>query len=97
MPSNLPRIPLRIEAELKMKLEYIAFKNSRSMNKETRQLLSRHVEQFEKRYGEIKFEHYCDCFDRPVVAENGYCFLRGRCKCDNCQQRGGKHSYLRKR
>lgn len=97
MPSDLPRVPLRIEEDLKLKFEYIAFKNGRSMNKETRQLLLRHIEAFEKRFGEIKFEHYCDYLDRPVVAENGNCFLRGRCKCDTCQQRGGPNNYLRER
>ncbi|WP_094603430.1 hypothetical protein SPSIL_014780 [Sporomusa silvacetica DSM 10669] len=96
MPSDLPRIPIRASEETKNKMEYIAFKNGRSLNKEVIQLLNRYIEQFEKRNGEILFDHYCERLSRSVVVENGHCFLIEKCNCGDCQQHGGDGVYMRK-
>ncbi|SMC64228.1 hypothetical protein SAMN04488500_106123 [Sporomusa malonica] len=97
MPSDLPRVPLRIDEDSKLKLEYIAFKNGRSLNRETKQLIMRYIDQFEKSHGKINLDAYCDYLQRRIVAENSNCFMRERCKCNDCRQRGGSHMYLRNR
>lgn len=94
--SILKRQMVRIEEKLKIKLEYMAFKSGRSVNKELRQILLQYIEQYEKRYGQITFDYHCSYLDRPVVADYGYCFLRTKCKVDDCQQRGGANTYMLK-
>lgn len=96
MPSRLPRLPLRFEEDIKLKLEYIAFKNGRSSNKEIRNLLVRYIDQFEKTNGVINVGYYCKFHKRPIVCDNGVCFLKAKCSCD-CIQCGGTGDYLTKR
>lgn len=94
--SILKRQMLRIEEKLKIKLEYMAYRSGRSANKELRQILQQYIEQYEKRYGKITFDSHCNYLNRPVVADDGYCFLRMKCKVKSCQQRGGDEVYLQK-
>lgn len=96
MPSDLPRLPLRLEEDAKVKLEYIAYRHGRSANKEIGNLLLRYIDQFEKKHGLIDVSCYCDYLNRPVACDNGICFLKAKCKND-CQQCGGSSVYLRKR
>ena len=45
---------LRIEEDLLKKLHFIAAYEGRSANMEIKQLIKRHIEEFEKKHGEIK-------------------------------------------
>ena len=59
MPSGKYRNPhyaLRIPTETMDKLKYIADRNGRSANKEIEQLILKHVADWEKKNGIIKFD-----------------------------------------
>lgn len=53
MPSKLPQFTIRINPKLLAKLRYIAAYNGRSANKEVERLIKQHVDQFERKHGEI--------------------------------------------
>jgi plasmid stability protein len=56
MSSDLPRITVRLEGTLKKKLRKISRKNGRSVSKEVEQILIKHIESYEKKFGEIKID-----------------------------------------
>ena len=56
MASKLPQYALRIPSETMDKLKYIAEWNGRSANKEIEQLILKHIREWEKENGEIKFD-----------------------------------------
>ncbi len=56
MPSNLPQFTIRIQPKLLKKIRYIAEYNARSANREVELLIRTHVNNFEKKHGEIKFD-----------------------------------------
>ncbi len=56
MPSKIPSTAIRIEPELMKKFRYVSAYNGRSANKEIEQLIKRHVDEFEAKYGEIEVE-----------------------------------------
>lgn len=53
MPSEMPRITLRIEQEYIDKLKVIAEENERSLNQEITYTLKRKIEEYEKENGRI--------------------------------------------
>lgn len=55
-PHKNPHYALRIPVETMSKLKYIAERNGRSANKEIEQLILRHIEDFESRFGSIDAE-----------------------------------------
>lgn len=97
MPSELPRMPIYLNETMKLKFEYIAFKHGRTNNGEVRHLLSRYIDQYENGYGEIRFDYFCERLSRPIVLEKGNCYLKVKCKFNDCRQRGGNMDYVRKR
>lgn len=56
MESNIVKFTLRTESDLLKKFRYVADYNGRSANRELEVLMKRHVAEFEKKHGEIKFE-----------------------------------------
>lgn len=56
MPSKLPTIMLRLDLNLKKKIEKIAEINERSTSKEIVYLIKREVEKYETENGEIKID-----------------------------------------
>ena len=56
MPSDLPRLTVRMEKELIDKVNILAKKESRSTNQQIVYILKKYVEQYENLYGEIKIE-----------------------------------------
>lgn len=55
MPSNMPQFTVRVEPELLRKFRYVAEYNARSANREAGVLFRKHVDEFEKKHGEITF------------------------------------------
>ena len=51
MPSNLPRLTLRMEQELIDKINQIAEKESRSTNQQITYIVKKYIEQYEKEHG----------------------------------------------
>lgn len=65
MVSKLPRKTVRIEQNYIDKLEYMAWRNRRSLNQELCYTLINHVERYERARGEIT-EETLDTFRRAV-------------------------------
>lgn len=53
MPSTLPVIRIRTHEDNVVKMKTIAKYHKRSVSKEIEMLIEQHIEQFEKKYGEI--------------------------------------------
>ena len=53
MKKDSPRFTLRVSKELLFKLSYISDFNGRTKNKQIEQILRKHVNEFEKKYGVI--------------------------------------------
>ncbi len=53
MKKEFPRYTLRVSAELLYKLGYIADFEGRTKNREIEYILKKHVNEFERNYGEI--------------------------------------------
>ncbi|MBQ8443830.1 MAG: TraY domain-containing protein [Clostridia bacterium] len=53
MRRNYPRYTLRVSKEVLYKLKCICEFNGRTKNKEIEQVLKRHINEFEKKYGVI--------------------------------------------
>ena len=53
MKKDCPRFTLRVSKELLFKLSYISDFNGRTKNKQIEQILRKHVNEFEKKYGVI--------------------------------------------
>lgn len=53
MPSNLPRLTVRMEQELIDKINEIAKKENRSANQQVTYIMKKYIEQYEKEYGRI--------------------------------------------
>lgn len=53
MKKDCPRFTLRVSKELLYKLSYISDFNGRTKNKQIEQILRKHVNEFEKKYGVI--------------------------------------------
>jgi len=53
MRKDYPRYTLRVSKEVLFKTKYIAEFNGRTKNKEIEQILKKHINEFEKRYGVI--------------------------------------------
>lgn len=56
MQSETVKFTLRIPAELLKKFRYVAEYNARSANRELEVLMKKHISEFEKKNGEIKFD-----------------------------------------
>lgn len=56
MPSDISKFTVRTDADLLRKFRYVAEYNARSANREIEVLMRKHVADFEKVHGEIKFE-----------------------------------------
>ena len=54
MPSNLPRLTVRMEQELIDKVNKIAQEENRSTNQEIVYAVKKYIEQYEKEHGRIK-------------------------------------------
>ncbi len=53
MPSKRPQLPLRLDPDVRYKLQYIADDNFRPMNKEIERLIIRYIAEYEAEHGEI--------------------------------------------
>lgn len=53
MPSNLPRLTVRMEQELIDKVNKIAQEENRSTNQEVVYAVKKYIEQYEKEHGRI--------------------------------------------
>lgn len=53
MPSDLPRLTVRMEQELINKINMIAKKENRSTNQQINHILKKYIEQYEKENGRI--------------------------------------------
>ena len=53
MRKECPKFTLRVSKELLYKITYISDFNGRTKNKEIGQILKKHVNEFEKKYGVI--------------------------------------------
>lgn len=53
MKKDCPRFTLRVSKELLYKISYISDFNGRTKNKQIEQILKKHVNEFEKKYGVI--------------------------------------------
>ncbi len=56
MQSDLSKFTLRIDAKLLKKFHFVADYNARSANREIEVLIKKHVNEFEKKHGEITLE-----------------------------------------
>lgn len=56
MPSDLSKFTVRTNSELLKKFRFVADYNARSANREIEVLMKKHIAEFEKEHGEIKFE-----------------------------------------
>lgn len=54
MPSDLPIIKVRTEADNIAKIKLIAKFNNRSLSKEMEKLMLDHITEFERKYGKIE-------------------------------------------
>ena len=57
MPSNRPRIAIRVPPEMLIKFSYVAECNGRSSNKEIEYLIKKHISNFEEEHGVIDAQH----------------------------------------
>ncbi len=53
MPSNLPRLTLRMEQELIDKINKLAEQENRSVNQQITYIVKKYIEQYEKENGRI--------------------------------------------
>lgn len=53
MPSNLPRLTVRMEQELIDKINKVAEKENRSVNQQITYVVKKYIEQYEKENGRI--------------------------------------------
>lgn len=53
MPSNLPRLTLRMEQELIDKINRLAEQENRSVNQQITYIVKKYVEQYEKENGRV--------------------------------------------
>lgn len=53
MPSNLPRLTVRMEQELINKINKIAEEENRSTNQQITYIMKKYIEQYEKEHGRI--------------------------------------------
>lgn len=53
MPSNLPRLTVRMEQELIDKINKVAEKENRSVNQQITYVVKKYIEQYEKENGHI--------------------------------------------
>lgn len=53
MPSDVPRLTVRMEQELINKINMIAKKENRSTNQQINYILKKYIEQYEKENGRI--------------------------------------------
>lgn len=51
MPSNLPRLTVRMEQELIDKINKIAEKENRSTNQQITYIMKKYIEQYEREHG----------------------------------------------
>lgn len=56
MPSSKPRIVTRVENELFNKFQFIANQEKRTLSKQGEYVIEQFIEDYEKKYGEIKLE-----------------------------------------
>lgn len=56
MQSDLSKFTLRVDKELLKKFRFVADYNARSANREIEVLIKKHVNEFEKKHGNIIFE-----------------------------------------
>lgn len=56
MKDSLPRYTLRISKTMLRKLGYIADFEGRTKNKELEQIIKRHINEFEEKYGPITLD-----------------------------------------
>ena len=56
MQPDISKFTVRIDAELLKKFRYVADYNARSANREVEVLMKKHVNDFEKEHGKIKFD-----------------------------------------
>lgn len=54
MPSNLPRLTVRMEQELIDKISRIAEKEKRSTNQQVTYVIEKHIDQYEQEHGRIE-------------------------------------------
>ena len=57
MPSNRPRIAIRVSPEMLIRFSYVAECNGRSSNKEIEYLIKNHISDFEEEHGAIHVQH----------------------------------------
>ena len=60
MPSDLPRLTVRMEQELINKINMIAKKENRSTNQQINYILKKYIEQYEKENGRINSAELSD-------------------------------------
>ena len=53
MKKDYPRYTLRVSKEMLFKLAFVADFYGRSKNREIEYMIKKHIEEFEKKYGEI--------------------------------------------
>lgn len=56
LPSDLPRITLRLDEKTHYKIKYIADDNFRPLNSELTMLVLQRIKEYEAEHGEIKVE-----------------------------------------
>lgn len=56
MKTETSKFTLRTDSELLKKFRFVADYNARSANRELEVLMKKHVEEFEKKHGEITFD-----------------------------------------
>ena len=56
MKDQLSKFTLRTDPELLKKFRLVADYNARSANRELEVLMKRHIDEFEKQHGKIKFD-----------------------------------------
>lgn len=66
MPSDLPIIKTRTDADKIAKMKVIAEFNHRSLSKEVESLIDKHIEEFEKEYGILEIGYMSP---KEVVAD----------------------------
>lgn len=60
MRKECPRYTLRVSAELLFKIGYIANFEGRTKNREIEFMLKKHINEFERNYGEIPLPSYIE-------------------------------------
>lgn len=56
MKTETSKFTLRTDSDLLKKFRFVADYNARSANRELEVLMKKHVEEFEKKHGEITFD-----------------------------------------